>query len=53
MTGETREMENISRGPTFADFVTILTDAGQHGCQTTEYNSTDYPLPPLFKGTVS
>jgi hypothetical protein len=23
-------------------------DAGQHGCETTEYKSTDTPLPPLL-----
>ncbi len=42
-----REMENISTGPTFGDFVTILT--GQHGCKTTKYKSTDSPLPPSIK----
>ncbi len=43
-------MENISRGSTFGDFVSILAngiDTDQHGCKTTEYKSTDYPLPPL------
>ncbi len=45
-------MENMSRGPTFGDFVTILrvqgVDAGQHYCKTTEYKSTDSTLPPLL-----
>ncbi len=39
------------RGPTFGDFVTILTegiDAGQHSCKTTEYKSTDFPSPSLL-----
>jgi hypothetical protein len=35
------------KGPTFRDFVTILTgpQAGHYGCKTTEYKSTDSPLP--------
>jgi hypothetical protein len=49
-------MENISRGPSFGDFVTILTmqrgvDAGHHGFKTTEYKSTDSP-PPSMKCNV-
>ncbi len=46
-----RKMENLSRGPTFGDFVTILTEGSMqdiHSCKTTEYKSTDFPLPPLF-----
>ncbi len=43
----------VSRSPTFGDFVTIRTERsmqdGRHGCkQTTEYKSTDSPLPPLL-----
>ncbi len=46
-------MENISRGPTFGDFVTIRTDdAGRHSCKTTEYKSTDSPFAPSFKYNV-
>jgi hypothetical protein len=43
-------MENISRGPTFGDFVPIRTEAsaGRYSCMTTEYKSTDSPLPPLL-----
>ncbi len=46
-------MENLSRGPTFGDFVTLRTerDAGRHGCKITEYKSTestDSSLPPLL-----
>ncbi len=49
-------MENISRGPTFGDFVTIrpgasmqdITDAGHYSCKTTQYKSTYPPLPPLL-----
>ncbi len=47
-----REMENISLVPTFGDFVTICTEGSMQnimgGCKTTEYNSTDSPLPPLL-----
>ncbi len=41
------EMENISKGPTFGDFVTITTEAliQDISCKTTEYKSTDSPLP--------
>ncbi len=46
-----REMENISRGPTFGDFVTIYphrgVHAGKHVCKTTEYKNTESLLHPL------
>jgi hypothetical protein len=48
--GAIRQMENISRGSTFGDFVTIRhrgVDAGRRNCKTSEYKSTDY-LSPLF-----
>jgi hypothetical protein len=44
----------ISRGPTFGDFVTFChyphrgVDAGHHSCRTIEYQSTESPLPPIF-----
>ncbi len=47
-------MENISRGPTFGDFVTILVtersiqDIIVARLFRTEYMSTDSPLPPIF-----
>jgi hypothetical protein len=44
-----REMENISRGPTFGDFVTEGSmQLGHHGCKTTGYMSADSPLLPLL-----
>ncbi len=46
-----REMENISRGPyllRFCHYPHRGVDTGQHGCKTTEYKSTDSPLPPLL-----
>ena len=49
LTEETREMKNISRGDTFEDFVTILTEGSMQdnkvasGCKTTEYKSADSP----------
>jgi hypothetical protein len=42
-----REMENISRGPTFGNFVTIPTEGWMLDNTTTEYKSTDSP-PPLY-----
>ncbi len=38
-------MENISRGLSFGDFVTFLTEGsiGQQGCKTTEYKSSQSP----------
>ncbi len=45
-------MENISRGPTFGDFVTIFTEASMQDNTVarlrTEFKSTDSPLPPLL-----
>jgi hypothetical protein len=43
--------ENINRGPTFGDFVTI---AGHHSCKTTDSQSTrvQSPLSPSFKCNV-
>jgi hypothetical protein len=41
-------MENMSRGPTFGDFVTIRTEASMQDVTvaiTTEYKSTDSPHP--------
>jgi hypothetical protein len=44
-----REMENISRGPIFGDFVTILRGvAGQHGWKITEYKSKESSLPSIL-----
>ncbi len=40
-------MENISRGPTFGDFVTIFTE-GSMQYKTSEYKHTDSPLAPLL-----
>ncbi len=45
-------METISRGLTFGDFVTIRTEgsnAGRHGCMTSEYR---LPSSPSFKCNV-
>jgi hypothetical protein len=50
-----REMENISRGPTFGDFITIRTEATMQDvtvAKLQEYKSKDSPLP-LLKGTVA
>ncbi len=49
-TGYFREMENIRRGPTVGDFVTILTERSMYDVDNTvarskEYKSTDSPLP--------
>jgi hypothetical protein len=46
-----REIENISRDPTFGDFCHYPhrgVDAGRHGFKNTEYKSTDTTLPPLL-----
>jgi hypothetical protein len=43
-TVHTREMENISRDPTFGDFVTILTEGSVQ-------DITNSPLPPLLNVT--
>ncbi len=45
-----REMEDITRGPTFGDFVIILTERSMLKVtgKTTEYKSTDFPLSPLL-----
>jgi hypothetical protein len=52
----TREMENISRGPTFGDFVTIRTEGSMqdiiHSYKTTEYKSTDSPLLLLYRNVL-
>jgi hypothetical protein len=45
--GETREIENTSRGPTFV-FVTILAEVSiknHRENKTTEYTNTEFPLP--------
>jgi hypothetical protein len=43
-------MENIKRGLTFEDFVTILTEGSMQDNMAArlEYKSTDSPLPPLL-----
>jgi hypothetical protein len=49
--GIPREMENISRGPTFGDFVTIRTEASMQYVTVARLQSTksiDSPLPPLL-----
>jgi hypothetical protein len=45
---------NISRGPTFGDFVTIRTEASMQDVtgKTTEYKSTYSASPPSFKCNV-
>jgi hypothetical protein len=45
-----REMENISRGPTFGDFVTIRTDGSMQDVTVARILSTllQTPLFPLF-----
>ncbi len=52
MCAITAEMENISRGPTFGDFVTIRIEASMQDVPAarlgTEYKSTDSPLQPLL-----
>jgi hypothetical protein len=47
----TREMENISRGPTFGDFVTILTEGSMQGITVARLQSTgvQIPLSPLYE----
>jgi hypothetical protein len=49
-SGEVREMENISRGPTFGDFVTICTEASMQGITVARLQSTrvQTPLYPFF-----
>jgi hypothetical protein len=42
-----REMENISRGPTFGDFVTIRTEASMQDI-TVARLQVQTPLSPLF-----
>jgi len=47
----TREMENISRGPTFGDFVTFRTEGSM---QDLSFASTEYTeLQPLLSGIHS
>jgi hypothetical protein len=46
-------MTNISRGPTYWDFVTILTEGSMQDVtvarlQSTGDRCTDFPLPPLL-----
>ncbi len=38
-------MENVSKGPTFGDFVTILTEGSMQDNTDTRLQSTDSPLP--------
>jgi hypothetical protein len=47
---ENREMENISRGPTFGNFVTICTEASMQDITVARLQSTrvQTPLSPLF-----
>jgi len=42
-----REMENISGGPTFGDFVTIRTEASMQDITVARLQSTNSPVPPL------
>jgi hypothetical protein len=41
-------MENISRGPTFRDFVTILTEAPMQDVMVARLQSTRVQTPPLL-----
>jgi hypothetical protein len=41
-------MENISRGPTFGNFVTFLTEASLQDVTVADYKSTGSPLCPLL-----
>ncbi len=41
-------MENKSRGPTFGDFLTILTEGSMQDNTVKRLESTDSPLPPLL-----
>ncbi len=43
-----REMENISRGPTFKDFVTIRTEASMQDVTVARLQSKRLPSPPSF-----
>ncbi len=49
-----REMENISRGPNFGDFVTIRTDGSMQDVSIAGIQSTrvQTPLSPSFKSNV-
>ncbi len=51
---ESREMENISRGPTFGDFVTVRTEASMQDITVARLQSTrvQTPLSPYFKCNV-
>jgi hypothetical protein len=51
---ETREMENISRGTTFGDFVTIRTEESIQDVPVARLQSTEYRLisPPSFRCIV-
>jgi hypothetical protein len=51
-TGSTREIENISKGPTFRNFVTIYTEASMQDVTVARLHSTRVqtplsPPPPL------
>jgi hypothetical protein len=46
--GKPREMENISRGPTFGDFVTIRKEGSMQHVTVARLQST-YSSPPSFK----
>ncbi len=50
--GWPREMENISRGPTFGDFVTIRTEASMQDVTVARQQSTRVQTPPSFKCNV-
>jgi len=41
-------MENMSRGPTYGDFVTILTEGSMQDNTVARLQSRDSPLPPLW-----
>jgi len=47
---ESREMENISRGPTFGDFVTVRTEASMQDITVARLQSKEYrlPFPPIL-----
>jgi hypothetical protein len=47
-----REMENISRGPTFGDFVTILTEVSMQDNTVARLQEYRLPSPPSMKCSV-
>ena len=45
---DSREMENISTGPTFADFVTVLTEGSMQDITVARVQEYRLPSPPSF-----